>query len=320
MIKFTISIVGSYPRAISLGKVFSRYRSGKIDKTVLDREIAKRTSGFMSLAKDVGASYTTDGLLRWDDLMDVTFSYISGPTKGELMRFYDNNFYYRKPVIKGEIKAQPDEYIKTLQEDMEIAKKVGYTGKLKAVIVGPLTYALLSDNRHYDDEELVFAYAKEVNSVMKAISSELVIEIHEPSFFEKGIKTSLISKLEEAYSEMVKGVNNEKHLITYFRVNPSKLETFFKLPVEVHGLDVIENINLLAQVYARIAKRRVFFGVLNTRNTKLEKISTIRRIINKGYQKGASQVIVGNAAPMDFIPEMIAVRKLKLLKKLGDKS
>ncbi|MCH1770494.1 MULTISPECIES: hypothetical protein [Metallosphaera] len=320
MIKFTISIVGSYPRAISLGKVFSRYRSGKISKEVLDKEIIKRTTSFMSLVKDVGASYTTDGLLRWDDLMDITFSYISGPTKGELMRFYDNNFYYRKPVIKGDIKAQPDEYLKSLQEDMEIAKKVGYTGKLKAVLVGPLTYTLLSDNRHYDDEELVFAYAKEVNSVMKVIPSELAIEIHEPSFFEKGIKTSMISRLVDAYSEMVKGVSQEKHLITYFAINPSKLDMFFKLPVDVHGLDVIENINLLAQVYARIAKKRVFFGVLNTRNTKLERLSTIRRIVNKGYQKGASQIIVGNAAPMDFIPEIIAVRKLKLLKKLGDKS
>ncbi|ABP96387.1 MULTISPECIES: 5-methyltetrahydropteroyltriglutamate--homocysteine methyltransferase [Metallosphaera] len=320
MIKFTISIVGSYPRAISLGKVFSRYRSGKISKEVLDKEIIKRTTSFMSLVKDVGASYTTDGLLRWDDLMDITFSYISGPTKGELMRFYDNNFYYRKPVIKGDIKAQPDEYLKSLQEDMEIAKKVGYTGKLKAVLVGPLTYTLLSDNRHYDDEELVFAYAKEVNSVMKAIPSGLAIEIHEPSFFEKGIKTSTISRLVDAYSEMVKGVNQEKHLVTYFTINPSKLDTFFKLPVDVHGLDVVENMNLLAQVYARIAKKRVFFGVLNTRNTKLERLSTIRRIVNKGYQKGATQIIVGNAAPMDFIPEIIAVRKLKLLKKLGDKS
>ncbi|AKV75427.1 5-methyltetrahydropteroyltriglutamate--homocysteine methyltransferase [Metallosphaera sedula] len=318
--KFTISIVGSYPRAISLGKVFSRYRSGKISKEVLDKEIIKRTTSFMSLVKDVGASYTTDGLLRWDDLMDITFSYISGPTKGELMRFYDNNFYYRKPVIKGDIKAQPDEYLKSLQEDMEIAKKVGYTGKLKAVLVGPLTYTLLSDNRHYDDEELVFAYAKEVNSVMKAIPSGLAIEIHEPSFFEKGIKTSTISRLVDAYSEMVKGVNQEKHLVTYFTINPSKLDTFFKLPVDVHGLDVVENMNLLAQVYARIAKKRVFFGVLNTRNTKLERLSTIRRIVNKGYQKGATQIIVGNAAPMDFIPEIIAVRKLKLLKKLGDKS
>ncbi|WP_306305615.1 hypothetical protein [Metallosphaera hakonensis] len=301
---------------------FSRYRSGKIDRSVLESEISKRTLTFLSLAKEINAKYTTDGLLRWDDIIDVTFSYLSGPKKGELMRFYDNNFYYRKPVIKEEIKANPDEYNRALKESLDLAKKAEYSGVVKGVITGPLTYALLSDDRYYDNaQELIFAYSKEVNSVLKSIPSGIgAVEIHEPSFFEKGIKSSLISRLSEAYSEMFKGVNIEKHLITYFRVIPAKLDTFFNLPVDVYGLDVIENLNALAQIYKRVKDRKMFFGVLNTRNTKLERVSTIRRIVEKAYQNGSSLVLIGNSAPMDFIPEIIAIRKLKLLKKVGDKA
>ncbi|QKQ99811.1 hypothetical protein GWK48_04875 [Metallosphaera tengchongensis] len=320
MIKFKISIVGSYPRSISLGKVFSRYRSGKIDKTTLDSEISKRTISFLNLAKDIGAHYTTDGLLRWDDIMDITFSYIKGPSKGELMRFFDNNFYYRKPVIKEEIKGSSEEFKKIVENDLELVKKSGYEGVLKIPIVGPLTYARLSDNRYYKTEEdLIFAYSKETNSVLRSLGDLVkAVEIHEPSFFEKGIKGAILSRLTDAYAEMLAGVNMERHLISYFNIISSRLNLFLGLPVDIYGFDVIENLGSIAQVYRRIEGKNVFFGVLNTRNTKLEKVSTIRRIVGKGYQKGAKEVYIGNAAPMDFIPEIIAVRKLKLLKKVGE--
>ncbi|MEL9969402.1 MAG: hypothetical protein QXR57_01705 [Metallosphaera sp.] len=319
MIKFPLSVIGSYPRPISLGKVFSRYRSGKIDKNTLDSEIYKRIKNFLITVQSINVKYTTDGMFRWDDIVDLTFSYLSGPIKGELDRFYDNNFYYRKPVIKNEIKASPEEYIKALRDDINIANEVGFKGILKAVVVGPLTYALLSDNKYYETSDLIHVYSNQVNSVLKSIPSDIkAIEIHEPSLFTKGVKTSILSKLKDAYTELVSGVPQEKHIITYFKVDTSKLDIFFDLPVDVFGIDVIENLNLMAQVYKRIVNRRVFFGVLNSRNTKLERLSTIRRIVEKAREKGATEVLIGNASPMDFIPEVIALRKLKLLKMLGD--
>ncbi|MEM4080571.1 MAG: hypothetical protein QXY37_04550, partial [Metallosphaera sp.] len=260
MIKFPLSVIGSYPRPISLGKVFSRYRSGKIDKNTLDSEIYKRIKNFLITVQSINVKYTTDGMFRWDDIVDLTFSYLSGPIKGELDRFYDNNFYYRKPVIKNEIKASPEEYIKALRDDINIANEVGFKGILKAVVVGPLTYALLSDNKYYETSDLIHVYSNQVNSVLKSIPSDIkAIEIHEPSLFTKGVKTSILSKLKDAYTELVSGVPQEKHIITYFNVDTSKLDIFFDLPVDVFGIDVIENLNLMAQVYKRIVNRRVFF-------------------------------------------------------------
>lgn len=319
MIEFKISIIGSYPRSISLGKVFSRFRAGKISREVLEKEIVRRETSFLNLVKDIGAHYTTDGLLRWDDLLDVTFSYLSGQEKGELMRFFDNNFYYRKPVIKSKLSAKPEEYFSYLKGDLDLVRQVGYSGVFKAVVVGPLTYSLLSENRYYESvEELLMSYSVEVNSVLRSLPAGIgAVEIHEPSIFAKGIKTSLLEKLKEAYQSLLSGVKIEKHLITYFYINPPRLDLTLSLPVDVFGFDVIENMNLLATLYRNVKDKRLFLGVLDTRNTKIERVSTIRRLVEKARERGASEVLIGNAAPMDFIPEVIVIKKLKLLKKVG---
>jgi 5-methyltetrahydropteroyltriglutamate--homocysteine methyltransferase len=48
----------------------------------------------------------------------------------------------------------------------------------------------------------------------------------------------------------------------------------------------------------------------------MEKISTIIRVYNSVKRKGVSDLIIGNNTLFDFIPEVVVVKKLKLLKKL----
>lgn len=318
MIEFKIEIVGSYPKSINLGKTISRFRAGKIDSEKLEKAIEKEQERFFKIVKDINASVTTDGLFRWDDIVDVTFSYIDNVDKGELTRFFDNNFYYRRPVIAKEIVPRPEEYQKILEKDKELMKKVGLNSALAAVFLGPLTYLTLSDNRYYKDEELLHSYAKVTNEVMKKVSNVVdVIEIHEPSIFMQGVRTNVLNLLKEVYNEMLSGITKSTLLLGYFEIKISRLQYFFNLPVTYYGLDVIENKNKLGAIYKYFNDKSVFLGVLNTRNTKLERISSIKRIINGAYQKGkAKDVIIGNASMMDFIPEIIAKRKLYLLKKL----
>lgn len=319
MIEFKIEIIGSYPRSINLGKTISRYRSGKIDYERLEKAIEEEEKRFFTVIKDINANITNNGLFRWDDIVDLTFSYVEGAEKGELTRFFDNNFYYRKPVVRKEISPKPEEYQKILEKDREIMKSVDLKTQFAAVFLGPLTYLTLSENKYYKKEEdLLHTYAKLTNEVIKKVSNVVdVIEIHEPSIFMSGIRANLLELLKEVYAEMLAGVSKTTLLLAYFDIKIARLQYFFNLPVAYYGLDVIENKNRLGVIYRYFNNKNIFLGVLNTRNTKLERISSIKRIINGAYQKGkAKDVIVGNASMMDFIPEIIARRKLYLLKKL----
>ncbi|MEM0199861.1 MAG: hypothetical protein QXY56_01400 [Saccharolobus sp.] len=316
------ALVGGFPKSPKLGKAISWYNAGKISKDKLDKYIKESITKLFNLANDIKLDYVTNGLFRWDDIVDITFGYIRGAEKGALQRFFDNNFYYRQPIIKAKIeRKEASEYINDLEFSRKIKDEMGLLSKFKAVILGPLTYYSLSDNQYYNDAiELMTDYAFAVNSLLGEISNLAdAIEIHEPSIFGKNVGKQLLEKLPEVYNIMLSNIKIEKHLITYFEIeNMKRLDTLFALPVDYFGIDVIENIKKLAKIYPYFSGKKVYLGLLNARNTKMERISTIHRVINSSMKRKAIDVLIGNNTILDFIPEIVAVKKLKLLKKLEE--
>ncbi|MEM3350227.1 MAG: hypothetical protein QXZ23_07995 [Saccharolobus sp.] len=316
------ALVGGFPKSPKLGKAISWYNAGKISKDKLDKYIKESITKLFNLANDIKLDYVTNGLFRWDDIVDITFGYIRGAEKGALQRFFDNNFYYRQPIIKAKIeRKEASEYINDLEFSRKIKDEMGLLSKFKAVILGPLTYYSLSDNQYYNDAiELMTDYAFAVNSLLREISNLAdAIEIHEPSIFGKNVGKQLLEKLPEVYNIMLSNIKIEKHLITYFEIeNMKRLDTLFALPVDYFGIDVIENIKKLAKIYPYFSGKKVYLGLLDARNTKMERISTIHRVINSSMKRNAIDVLIGNNTILDFIPEIVAVKKLKLLKKLEE--
>lgn len=314
------ALLGSFPKNPKLGKVISWYNTGKINKDKLEKYLKDNIEKLFKLAIDVGLEYTTNGLFRWDDIVDTTFGYIKGAEKGALQRFFDNNFYYRQPVINNKIqKKENSEYVHDLEVSRKIKDEIGLKSKLKAVVIGPLTYYSLSENSYYKNPiDLLQDYAYVTNSILEEVSNYVeAIEIHEPSIFSKNIERGLLEKLPEIYKIMLSNIKLEKHIVTYFEIkNMKRLDYLFSLPADYFGVDIIENTKRLARIYPYFTNRKVYLGILNARNTKMERLSTIIRVFKSVKERGASDIIIGNDTLLDFIPEIIAIKKLKLLKKL----
>jgi 5-methyltetrahydropteroyltriglutamate--homocysteine methyltransferase len=309
------ALVGSYPRPVNIAKVLSKLKSGKIEKQKAEKEIEKFLNKYFQFAKDSGLDYVTDGMIEWDDIADLTTSFLKGVEKGALERFFDNNFYYRRIVIKDRLQYNDNnEYIIYLER----ARKMSNL-KLKAVVLGPLTFSVLSDDLYYKKniKNLFEDYAMVVNTLLKEARNYYdVIEIHEPAIFSKGIKKDLIEPLRTYYNSMLKDINAETHVLSYFDLRFDRMDAYLNLPVNVYGFDVTESNKVkLGRLYRFIKDKEVYFGVLDSRNTKLERISTIKRIVLSAYQKGAKRVIIGNSTFNDLIPEVIVKRKFKLLKR-----
>ena len=103
----SLAVTGPYPRRPNFAKVVSRFLGGKVSKQDYDRAVAKEIEGYITSMKDYGLDYFTAGLMRFDDPVDAMVSLLKNVEKNGLVRFYDNNFYYRVPVIKG--KLEPSE-------------------------------------------------------------------------------------------------------------------------------------------------------------------------------------------------------------------
>lgn len=313
--KIETALIGSYPKPVKIAKLISKYNNGKLSDEKFLKEIEKFMDNFFSMMDSFEVDYTTDSMIEWDDIEDLTYSFIKGGQKEVLTRFFDNNFYYRQITIKNRLEyKENNSYIKYFEMAKELSKK--HKAKLKAVILGPLTFLKLSKDEYYKKEdELMRDYAKILNALLSEIKAD-IIEIHEPSIFQKGIKKETLDLLPEIYNVILSKVNAETHLLTYFDINFNRLEYFLKLPVTVYGFDVTENNkNKLGKLYQLLKNKEVYFGVLDSRTTKMEKIVTIKRIVSSANEKGISRLILGNSSFNDFIPEIVVQKKFKLLQK-----
>ena len=313
--KIETALIGSYPKPVKIAKIISKWNNGKISEEKFLKEIEKFMDNFFSMMDSFKVDYTTDSMVEWDDIVDLTYSFLDGGQKEVLTRFFDNNFYYRQITIKSKLEyKENNSYVRYFEIARGLSKK--HKAKLKAIILGPLTFLKLSRNEFYKrEDELMRDYAKAVNILLSEIKSD-IIEIHEPSIFQKGIKKETLELLPEIYNLILSKINSEIHLLTYFDINFNRLDYFFKLPATVYGFDVTEkNKNKLGKLYKFLKDKQVYFGVLDSRTTKIEKISTIRRIVSSARKSGISRLILGNSSFNDFIPEIIVQKKFKLLQK-----
>src|SRR5438034_11477201 len=156
------TVIGAYPKigegldGQELRRALHRRDRGEISDADLDKvydEVTRSTIGEIEAA---GVDVVNDGQIRWDDLLSPFARAWSGVEPGPLERFYDNNTYFRQPVIDGRIVTDG----RSLVRDYTFAAGVAKT-TLKAAIPGPLTFATLAarDEQYGSLEERVLAIA-----------------------------------------------------------------------------------------------------------------------------------------------------------------
>ena len=139
------TVVGSYPKPPEEGKPFlvrktlhalERGEAGEQDLKKAQDDLVREVVAEQEAA---GVDLVTDGQVRWDDILTPFARRIAGFEIGGLLRWFDNNVYYRRPVCKGPVEWRGPACV----EDYKFAASV-VTRPVKAVIPGPVTFARLS--------------------------------------------------------------------------------------------------------------------------------------------------------------------------------
>ncbi|MGH2491509.1 MAG: hypothetical protein ACRDF9_08365, partial [Candidatus Limnocylindria bacterium] len=142
------TVIGAFPKISDehqeLRRALHRHDRGELDGAGLSGVLDESTRWAMGELDWAGIDVINDGQIRWDDLLAPFAREWDGCDRGPLERFYDNNTYFRQPVITGPITTTGT----TLVRDFEFARGVA-RGELKAAVCGPLTFASLAEDRHY---------------------------------------------------------------------------------------------------------------------------------------------------------------------------
>ena len=308
------TVVGSYPKPPDEGKQFVvRKTLHAIERgDATPEDLAKAQDDLVNeiLAEQTGAGVDipTDGQARWDDILTPFARKWAGFEIGGLLRWFDNNVYYRRPVCTG-----PVEWRGPASVDAFRFAAGSTEAPVKAVIPGPITFARQSVDEHYSDHAtfvtaLADVLAQEAFELQAA--GARYIQIDEPALLDAPEDLGLARRAIGAITERLGDA--QTILATYFGDAKRLGSELFELPVDIFGLDFVagpENDQLVSSLPSG---KGLQAGVVDARNTKLEDADELARTIERLAASDAA-LYVSPSCGLEFLPREKARAKLERL-------
>ena len=314
-----LTVVGSYPKPPPEGGEF------RLRKTLQALDRGEATAEDVAAAEDAltaeilaeqaaaGVDLATDGQVRWDDPLTRISAGLEGFTTSGLLRFFDNNTYFRQPVVKGPVgRTGP-----IVADEFRFAKE-HTPGPVKAVLCGPYTLAALSHDEHYGD---VAALAGDLAGALNAEARDLVaagasvIQFDEPALAAvPGQPPGEVGVLARVAETLVDGFAATTILATYFGDVAAHGRRLFELPFDGFGLDFVAGPANFDAVSDLPDGRILQAGIADARNTRLDEVDRLRGTIERlGRHVDPDRLWISPSCGLEFLPREAARRKLERL-------
>jgi 5-methyltetrahydropteroyltriglutamate--homocysteine methyltransferase len=92
---------GIYPRSERVVQATRDAERGRTTTDAVDRAFADDRAAFLDLQRRAGLDLLSDGLIRWQDLFRPLVEGSEGMESRVLVRWFDNNSFFRAPELKG---------------------------------------------------------------------------------------------------------------------------------------------------------------------------------------------------------------------------
>ena len=316
------TVVGSYPKPPQEGETFTLRKTlhaierGDAGADDLKKAQDDLVSQVIAEQEAAGIDVVTDGQVRWDDIVTPFAKKMAGFEIGGLLRFFDNNTYYRRPVCVGKIEWRGPASVDAFKFAASVTEHT-----VKAVIPGPVTFAHLSLDEYYNDHE---RFAVAIAEVLAQEAFELeaagarLIQIDEPSLLDAPEDLQLATRTLDIVTRELKEA--ETIVATYFGDAKRLGVEIFDLPVTGIGLDLIsgpENESLLGDVPEG---KKLQLGIVDARNTRLEPVDELARTIERYAAKiGPRRLSVAPSAGLEYLPREKARAKLERVAEAAQK-
>lgn len=304
------TVVGNYPK-VAEGAYGTKLKWQRQELSGPRLEAASRevTRAVIQEQEQAGLDVLTDGQIRWDDLLRPIARGVDGFEVNGLTRWFNNNVLYRRPILlRKPVWKRP-----ILVEDYRFA--AGCTRKpVKAVLPGPYTFAVQSEDRVYKRLRpfaLKLAELLHQEAAALAEAGAPFIQFDEPAI---GCGKTDLTLAVDALTVAAKGLKTRVGVAVYFGSLDGALVALQRAPIAAIGVDVVSDpANLSALRRARLT-RELVVGCLDARNTKLESISELHALFNV-IKKIAplDRVSVSPNCGLEFLPHPQALAKVQRL-------
>jgi 5-methyltetrahydropteroyltriglutamate--homocysteine methyltransferase len=310
-------VTGMLPRSSKLIEQTRAYERRKISEKELEESFEKATENAIKAQISAGLDYVTDGMLKWQDMLRPFTENLKGITVGSLTRWFNNNTFYRQPIITDHVKREKDLVNKIMQLE-KLPKNLPW----KAILPAPYTFVSLSENQYYKDEaELMFKFAEIINEEIKSLGETgfSYIQLSDPALVYEPLapkfKKDRLALVNDVLETAVKGTTTKTCLQTFFGDFSKILPEALDFPVDHLGIDLYETDFEKLKEYS--FEKGVALGLVDSRSSLVEEqneiVASAEQIIESVYRSRIKEVFICPNCDLDFLPWERAEEKMKVI-------
>jgi len=312
---------GMFPRPERLIAVTRAYDRKAATEKQLEEAFEIAAKEVLAAQSSVGFSHVTDGMLKWQDLLRPFAEHLSGVRPGGLARWFNNNTFYRKPLVTGDLKrGKPivgvDSHI------MPLPRTIAW----KTILPAPYTFAQLSENQFCKDKtELMFKYAEALREEIEDLHRQgfEYVQLSDPALVYRpdGLSVSKdeLAFVSEALKLAVAGLPVATCLQTFFGDFAAILPEALDFPVDHLGIDIYETD--LERLKEYRFDKGVALGLVDSRNSLVEdshKPAALATEILDAISGKSLNVYVCPNCDLEFLPWNWAKEKMQVVASVAE--
>ncbi|WP_254534803.1 5-methyltetrahydropteroyltriglutamate--homocysteine methyltransferase [Halomarina litorea] len=222
--------------------------------------------------RSAGLDRIVEGQYRWDDMLAHPLCVHDNVETRGIVRYYDNNNFYREPVITGDLGFDGD-----MAADLETAAETVETDALQAVVPGPYSLADLATDEHYGDDLLDGVTDFLVDEV-GAFPDHATLFVLEPSLVEEAPGDGEDERASEAIDRLAGATDADVVVHTFYGALTEKVHAhLLDADVDAIGYDfVTDHEQNLYNINEYGTKDSISLGLVDGQNTKVESPDTVR--------------------------------------------
>jgi len=219
-----------------------------------------------------GLDRIVEGQLRWDDMIAHPISLADTVETRGIVRYYDNNNFYREPVVTGDLSPTGD-----VGAELDAASEQVDSG-LQAVLPGPYSLADLATDEHYgDDAEFLDAITDFLVGELDEFPEVETLFLLEPSLVENPPGDGADERASAAIDAVATATDAEVVAHTYWGALEEKVHAhLLDADVDAVGYDFVSDHEAnLYNINEYGTKSDIALGLVDGQNTLVEEPGTV---------------------------------------------
>ena len=307
---------GALPRPRKLIEQTRAYDRNRISEEELEKSFAEATEIVIDTQISNGLSYITDGMLKWQDLLRPFTENLKGIRLGSLTRWFDNNTFYRQPIITGRVESEKDVVTGSAYVE-KLPKNIPW----KAILPAPYTFVHLSETKSYENAtESMFTFAEVIRKEIRSLATAgfSYVQLNDPALVYEPIASSRkkdeLALVKDLLEIAVKGTSVKTCLQTYFGDIAEILPEALDFPVDHLGVDLYKTD--FRKLKECSFEKGVALGLVDSRSSLVEEQAELaaiaKEIVESIYDSQIRDVFICSNCDLEFLPWERAKEKMKV--------